>query len=703
MQVVNHKAPKDLNKIIIFIGVLSMAVVTRIVYFNDFQYNPFSSNVYYYTDSIHYYIGGQNFASGDILALSPSNKFSPLYTYFIGLLFKVAGTNLTNIWAVQFLLGALTVLLVYQIALELINARAAIIAAILYNFYGPALMYEGTLLRVSLLTFLGTLSLYLIIQVLNHPNRLLIVLAGISISLFIQCRPNVALIFVLLPLSYLFPFERQKLQIILKIGFVALLFFIPLLLRGWIVHGKFILFDASGATAFLIGNHPDYMGGGLSAKHEHSRGLSMGFGEMISIFQDRIVQQPLEMLGLYFRKLFYMFSSLEHFNNYDFLLFRNFSPLLTTPFSNFSLISSLALTGLIFKIGKRKNIKLLYSFIIGITAAIVIFYILARFRIVAAPFYAILAGFTLDSCWVWLKDRQWIKSAQVLIVFLFFMILFNIPQFVRGKKQPYSEEINYLIGMNLVAGKRYNQAIEYLREYLKTQPENVQAGKALALAFRKKEDERHATQVYKNIVALKPDDAGAHFNLANLYANKRDWEKTMTHMSLAQKNFDREKNIEWRNISQEKINQIRKKEEFNISYYDVPRFKLWNQIDHPEGINYQVGLHSMYSRRYPEAIEAFNQHLQYHPEHVKTYKALALAFFKIGKLNQSIQTYEKLTSYMPEDSGANFDLATLYAKSKNWDKAILYMEAAKNLFHKNQDYKWERISQKQIIKYSEQN
>lgn len=86
---------------------------------------------------------------------------SPIYTYFVGTIYKVCGYSLTSAWIVQFSLGILTVLFIFRTSAELFNLRTAFFAATRYNFYGPAFMYEGVLLRASLLTFLGTLSFHL--------------------------------------------------------------------------------------------------------------------------------------------------------------------------------------------------------------------------------------------------------------------------------------------------------------------------------------------------------------------------------------------------------------------------------------------------------------------------------------------------------------------------------------------------------------
>ncbi len=672
MQIDKPSIEESHNKALYILIVIAVATMTRIYYVTDFQYNPFFYNVYNFTDSIHFYIGGKNFASGDILASSPATQFS---------------------------MGVATVLLVYLISLELFNLRAAIFGAILYNFYGPALMYEGTLLRASLLAFLGPLSLYLVIQVIKNPKPYLVVAAGIAISLFIQCRPNVSIIFILLPLLYFYPFDKRTLQLLLKMGLVALIFFLPLLIRGWIVHGKFVFFDASGPAAFLIGNHPDYGGVSLVAELEHPGGLNMEFGEMFSIFMDRLTEQPMGMVGLYIRKLYYLFSSLEPYNNYDYLLFKKFSILLNTPLANFSLISSLALSGLVFRIGKGRNIKLLYGFMGGITVAVLLFFLLARFRVPAVPYFAIFAGFTLDTFIRWLKQRQWIKSVQIFLFCSLLIVIFNIPELTRGTQQAYWDDLYFQIGLNLASSERYSQAIEPLDHYLKNNPGDMHTLSVRALALRKTGDTRRSVMTYQKIISLEPENAEAQFNLANLYAEGGDWEKAMFHIKLAERYFKKPEDLNWLHLAQEQNNKFLKQDNTLVKFTDPPDIQIWKQKDYPEGTNYQMGILYFNYKQYPEAIEYLKKHLKNHPEHRKTNKSLALALLQTGENNQAVQILEKLNSMDPEDAGNHFDLATLYADSKNWAEALLHIKTAERLFRKKREFYWANLAHEQTELY----
>lgn len=556
------------SKIKLLVLVMAMAVSTRLLYFLDFQHNILFDQINLTSDSYAIDLGAKSFASGDILIQFPASHVSPLYTYFVGIIYKIGGISLTNVWIVQFFLGILTVLLILLIAFELFNARSAIFAAILYNFYGPALMYEGVLLRASFITFLGTLSLYLLVQAQKNPNLFFLTCTGISIALFIQCRPNVVLILFFLPMMFYFARNREGMVLFTKISGIAFLSSIPLLIRGWMVHEKLIFFSGSGPATLLVGNHPDYIGYGLTLtglsgtsftkEIVDPNGPIISWNEFIPIFLSRLINQPMEFVALYIRKVYFFFCSREPYNNYDFLLFKKFSLLLNTPFCNFTLISSLALAGLVMNLGKGRDLSALYSYKLGSALAVILVLVLSRYRMPAVPFYAIFAGFSLDSIIRSFEKDDWMKSVRILLLTLLLLLILNIPAFNRGLTQEYTNEIYYRIGKKLVAAKRYSEAIEPLKKYLKSAPNNTRAQQYLGFTYWKNKDLKKALSTYKSISSNNPGNAEVHFDLATLYVSLGKKNKALFHMKYAERLFLKKNNLKSARLAHQQISLIQK-------------------------------------------------------------------------------------------------------------------------------------------------
>jgi len=87
---------------------------------------------------------GRLIASGDLL---PAGLFdtAPLYSYWLGLFFRIFGDSPLPPRIAQALLGAAAVLLVRAAGRRLAGPRTGNIAAIVAAFYPPFLLFEGTL------------------------------------------------------------------------------------------------------------------------------------------------------------------------------------------------------------------------------------------------------------------------------------------------------------------------------------------------------------------------------------------------------------------------------------------------------------------------------------------------------------------------------------------------------------------------------
>ena len=128
---------------------LILACFIRVVYFYQFQGNPFSGHLPELWDQTLYHKGAQAFIEGDPFARAPGepNQQSPFYQYFLGIVYFFFGVELTAAWIVQLTLGVVSTFLVYAIAGHYINQGPAFMAAVMFTFYGGNWFYECTLYR----------------------------------------------------------------------------------------------------------------------------------------------------------------------------------------------------------------------------------------------------------------------------------------------------------------------------------------------------------------------------------------------------------------------------------------------------------------------------------------------------------------------------------------------------------------------------
>ncbi len=255
-------AINDKRQVIFVVSLFFIAISIRIIYLFEFhQKNPLFDIIPPAFDHSNFDNGAVNFSKGDLLARSANNSFAPLYKYFLGVIYLLFGRNFYVIYIIQFVMWSLSSVLIYLIAKELFGFRAGIIA-----FYSPQIIYEGIILRAAFISFFGILSFYLLSRLKLFLNTGNLIIATLSLSLFIQGRPNVivCLPLVLISLHKIFLSLKPDKRRIYWFIFSGTLFlsFAPLLIQCYLVHGKFVFFDASGPFALISGNLTSYSGVG---------------------------------------------------------------------------------------------------------------------------------------------------------------------------------------------------------------------------------------------------------------------------------------------------------------------------------------------------------------------------------------------------------------------------------------------------------
>ena len=406
-------------------GLFLIALSVRAIYFVELSQIPYFDTVLPVYDHFNFDQGALSFAAGDGLAQSPNNSYSPLYKYFLGCLYFLFGRNFYVIYGLQFTLGAVGAVLIFLIGKKLFDVRVGLLAFAGFAFYSTEIIYEGIILRAAFITFLGILSFYMLIRLRESPTPLMLTGCALILSLFFQSRPNtfLCLPFVIFYIhKYIFAtWEPQRRLRGWGMFLVPLLLsFIPLLVQCYLVHGRFVFFDSSGSTAFMAGNFIDYPGVGFDPslltlfqeKHQMENLSPISF-----IFQ-QVMSDPVGLLKMIGRKVFFYFNDLEGASNLSTYLYLENSRILPFMISHFSLFSALGLMGVVLAIQKKEKIYLLYAFGVSLILSVIIFHVVARFRIPSAPFLILFAAYAVGRACTWWSQRQYKSIAVFTLVFL---------------------------------------------------------------------------------------------------------------------------------------------------------------------------------------------------------------------------------------------------------------------------------------------
>jgi len=408
----------------IIIIVLSLTV--RLVYYFQFQNNPFFDFVPPAWDQDIFDKGGKEFAHGNLLAKDPNQAdvFSPLYKYFLGIIYWVFGETYKAVWSIQFLLGTGSALLIFKISKYFVSPIIGLFASLLFTFYGPNWLYEGSLYRASLTSFLTIASCYGILWASQKPTIARIASSAALLSLVMQCRSNNLL---LVPVGFFFIWRaisnQPKNRKILISIFTAIFILcsIPLLYRGYLVHNHVVFYDQGGPETLLMSNLPDYPGRGYSHSSSFDSFLKnhpLTTPEVVKFLAQSAWENPINFFELYLRKLFFLFNNYEAPTTLNYYLFQEISPILQWSSIPFAFFGSFGILGIILLKRDNKKWTILHAYFFTHILMYLPFYSTARFRLPVIPFLAIFSAHAIYWIWKNFKQKQWKQSFIVLLLVL---------------------------------------------------------------------------------------------------------------------------------------------------------------------------------------------------------------------------------------------------------------------------------------------
>lgn len=482
----------------------------------------------------------------------------PLYPYFLAGLYWLLGISFWKVRLVQAALGTLTCVLASELASRRIGARAGWLTGLLLAVYGPLLFYDGELLVPVLSLGLDTAALGVWLGASEAPGWRRVGLTGLLLGLSAVARPTVLLFAGGLGLVLLLERARpltQRLARILVLGLSLLLPILPVTLHNWRAaetagapfSERLILISSNGGINFYLGNQADYASTvgirpGISWKalmREPARAGVYGDAAESRYWRNRglefLIHQPGEALRLYGQKIWLLLQAHELYRNLDYRFFAGlYAPwLLYLP--SFGLLLPLALLGL-WQTRREKGHRTLWLYLGTQALGIVMFFVVARYRLSLVPVLAIYAGAGLETAWERLRAalasfkhtsedilEQTSTDTSLKPVFRTFKLM---PLFLTGllgasfHLDPYrvaavdaSEGYN-LMGQAHSNAERRPQALAAFQEALHLNPENIDAvfnaGRELHLLGRCEE----AIGYYSLALQHYPEDRDALNNQA---------------------------------------------------------------------------------------------------------------------------------------------------------------------------------------------
>ncbi len=460
-------------------------------------------------DSRVYFDWARQIAEGDLLGSGPFT-FSPLYPYFLTPFIKVFGDNLVPVRIFQLVLGSISAGFLYDLAHRYFGSRPAWFAVLLYSLYPVFILYEWQLLGTSLAVFFMILGAWLFGR--GHESR-----SGAVLALAALARPNILLVHAALILWMMISRKHVKPLLPFVLGMILVL--APVAVRNVIVTGEFSLISTHGGINFYVGNNP-YTAGHFSPPQkffntpmginedisksiaEKEAGRSLNSGEVSRFWFQKglafILENPGKYLQLEASKLYYFFHNYEAPININVDFSKQFSKTLKYLPVAISLITSLALVGLVLCCRDRKKLSVLYVILGSYIVSVLLFSIATRYRLPAVPFLILFAGFALSRIF---QGGHWQTRLYAAVGVLSALVFFNKDI---GMSRNFSAAYNNYGNIYGRSGKP-EIAEEIFKKGLAMRPQDPIMLFNLALALQMQGKREQALKTFKKVKSLKPD------------------------------------------------------------------------------------------------------------------------------------------------------------------------------------------------------
>ena len=635
-------------------GIFVFAFALRLIYL--FQIDAIPLFVHLAGDARTYDEWAQRIVAGAWLGDAVFYQ-APLYPYFLAVLQAIFGRNLWAIRFVQIILGALSCVLVFLAGEKIFSRRVGIAAGLLLALYAPAIFFDALIEKSILDLFLLSLLLVVLFGIVSDHQWLRWIGAGAILGLLGLSRENALVLapviagWIALGCSSLPVSLRAR-----RIGWFVLgilLILVPVGLRNLAVGGEFKLTTSQFGPNFFIGNNAAADGTygsvrktigevqleGTDAKRlaERSTGRALAPGEVSDFWflraLDYIKAQPADWVGLLARKWLLVWNAREIEDSDDFYIYRNWSWLLNGlgAVFHFGVLAPLAALGVALTYSRRRELWLLYSVILALTASVTLFYVFGRYRYPLVPVLVLFAAAGIVHALDVYRQKNWRLLGMAASVAFVAALLVNWPSV--DSSGPGAAGYNNLSNAYLKQGRvgeAFQTALRAIEVDSNYGVAHYNLGNLYAQQGRIPEAKKH----FETALRLYPNYADAHTNYGQLLAEEGDVESGMSHFRRA---------IE--------LNPGVTRAHLNLGVALAKQGKLDEAIaplrqaarssrDSPEASFYLGSVHAA-QNRYEAAVASFQDALRIAPDFVPAHQGLAKIYAMLGKTKEAEAHYRE--------------------------------------------------------------
>ncbi|HEX6164076.1 MAG TPA: tetratricopeptide repeat protein [Vicinamibacterales bacterium] len=460
---------------------------------------------------------------------------APLYPYFLGALYALAGRDLLVVRIIQALIGSASCVLLGMAAARLFSKRVGLIAGLALALWAPAIFFDSLLQKSVLDMFFMCLSLWLIAAISNQQpairsRQAAVRVAGLGAAMaaLSLSRENGLLLVAVIAVWLWFSQRRHLLYFAAGLAIV----FAPVVARNYSVDGGFYLTTSQFGSNFYIGNNPNAdgtyasirFGRGapeferLDAKEvaEETVGRTLSPSEVSSFWTGRalgyITSEPWSWLKLTGRKVLLLFNRNEMLDTEAQESYEEFSIVLRVLawVTHFGVLMPLAIAGVILTWPDRRRLWIVHALALTYALSVVMFFVFARYRYPLVPFLILFAAAIAQRPLKRSLSKRHLMVAGPTVLAV--AIFSNWPLLSSTLMRSITENN---LGTALLERGRYDEAIAHNERSIALRPDYAPGYNNLGAALRAAGRLDEAVARYRQALELKPDFASASYNLAN--------------------------------------------------------------------------------------------------------------------------------------------------------------------------------------------
>ena len=473
---------------------------------------------HYRLDAQAYDAAGHLIAGGDWMLGNQVYHISPLYCYFVGLLYSLAGAGPWPVRLAQVALGVGLVWLLFDTGRRLFGQRWAWLVGAVACFYGPFIFYEQHVLVATLAAFLNALLLWVAVVALQRPGAALWAWTGVGLvwGAGMVARPNTllllpALVFIAWRQGSKCParLERGWKTMAFRLAPVALVVGVglavtaPFTIRNYVVADDLVFLQDKGGLNFYVGNGPHADGAFMVppelgpagnvleqvsaftriAREEEGRKLKPSevdrfwYGKTFAAIR----AQPLRWAGLLVEKNWLFWSGRELPNNYDYEFTRGYNRALALPLVQFWLLAPLAFLGTLLLLFRgRPEERFVGLFNVILWGAVVLFFVLSRYRVPVLPGLMLSVVPAVQGLASAVRQRGWARLGTYCAVVVCMLVLALAPKLPKP-----ADDEHFKLGYAWHRQGATGQAEEEYRRALEVNADNASAAKNLAVLLER--------------------------------------------------------------------------------------------------------------------------------------------------------------------------------------------------------------------------